>query len=193
MPRPKADDPVLQKLRQQGRIKGEKTSRSLETILAEQGIEVEGKGVKEVLKGSKYGNKVVKKSDPRNPYGVTFGSEGEFAFALALDEAGIPNEKQVNLGKKNRPGIGGVELKDYKITIDFFLPELNVYVDYKGKITERALWQFRLLTERFETQFPNPGDRPYICTVGAKNYNEFITLAKKRGRFYLAAFVFDAK
>jgi hypothetical protein len=176
----KANDPLFKKLREEGRLTMSHNSKTIEELAKSS-------------PGSKYGNKPVSKNDIRNPYDRGFASEGEFQFQLMLDEAGIKNEPQVNLGMKGRNYVPGATLNDYRITIDWFLPDLNVYLDFKGAVTDRALWQFRLLADRFIRDFPCIGERPYICTVNKDNGAEFIALAKKRGRFYLSAFIFDLK
>lgn len=181
------DSEAFRKLYKTGRVKG----KGLPEILKEGRSASSNRGVKKVLSGSKYGNKSVSKDDPRNPYGRTFPSIGEFEFQLAIDKAGIENFPQVNLGLKSREYVEGVDLKSYKITVDWYLPSLNVYLDFKGAITDRAIWQFRLLAERFEREFEKE-ERPYICTVNKNNAESFLIIAKSGNREDLQNFIFDS-
>jgi len=120
------------------------------------------------------GNKKIRNAEKIVHDGLTFDSTLELNFYLFLTEHNIKFERQIQFELQPKFTFLGKIIRPITITIDFLLPEYNLYIDTKGFPNDVfpvkvKMWKYKAISE----QWNSPGNEPALWYI------------RNKGQFYL--------
>lgn len=111
-------------------------------------------------KGISGDNKKVRNAQKVEVHGIKFDSKLELHMWEELTRYGIQFEFQKKYVLQEKFKYLGESIREMTLTVDFWVPELNVIVDSKGWASETAPLKYKLLKWKLNFDLDQPVGRP---------------------------------